>query len=186
MAIEELILAHAEEKKSRFANRMSLVELPAVDLPENLKHFSIVVDGVFDYLPMNYLLLGSDYYSSLNKEDFTRLLERFNFVESEQLTAREVAQIFLLIAFPSRGRFIVESLGDLNIPANMPIEVQNQLDEIIIPPALHRNPGLAQCAFYLYNGREGILEEVLLEVSSDYSINLIVQPIANLWAGQSE
>ena len=76
MAIEELILAHAEEKKSRFANRMSLVELPAVDLPENLKHFSIVVDGVFDYLPMNYLLLGSDYYSSLNKEDFTRLFHK--------------------------------------------------------------------------------------------------------------
>lgn len=186
MSIEEAMLAHAESKKTRFAKKMSLIELPTTDLPKDLRHFSVVVNGVFDYLPMNYLLLGTDYYSSLDKGDFALILERFDFLGSDKLTAKEIAQIFLLLELPSRGRFLVESLRDLNIPAAMPIEVQNQLDEIISPPALHKNPGLAQCAFYLYNGREGILEEVLLEISNDYKINQIVEPIANLWAGQNE
>ncbi|MBI4853447.1 MAG: hypothetical protein HY819_16760 [Acidobacteria bacterium] len=182
MSIENVILAHAEEKKPRFAGRMALSELPINDLPRELRHFSIEVDGIIDYLPMHYLVTGDSFYSSLDKGDFANILEYFQLLDSVDLTAMEVAQLYLLLEFPSRGRVILLGVRDLELPFNMPAEVKTQLGEIIAPPVLHRNSDTAQCAFYLFNGREGILEEVLIEVTREYKINHGIYPIANLWA----
>lgn len=183
MSIETVILAHAEEKKPRFAGRMALSELPVNDLPRELRHFSVEVDGVIDYIPMNYLVTGERFYSSLDKGDFANILEYFQLLDSTELTSIEVAQLYLLLEFPSRGRILLLGVRDLELPLDMPAEVKTQLSEIIGTPVLHRNPDNAQCAFYLFNGREGILEEVLVEVTRDYKVNHNVYPIANLWAG---
>jgi hypothetical protein len=183
MSIEKTVLAHAEEKKPRFAGRMALNELPINDLPNELRHFSVEVDGVIDYLPMNYLVTGENFYSSLDKGDFANILEYFQLLDSTELTAMDVAQLYLLLEFPSRGRTILLGIKDLELSPNMPTEVKKQLSEIIAPPVLHRNPENAECAFYTFNGREGILEEVLIEVTRDYKVNHSMIPIANLWAG---
>lgn len=183
MSIESIILAHAEEKKPRFAGRMALSELPVNDLPKELRYFSVQVDGIIDYLPINYLVTGENFYSSLDKGDFANILEYFQLLDSTELTAIEVAQLYLLLEFPSRGRTLLFGVRDLELPLEIPTEVKTQLGEIIGPPVLHRNPDNAQCSFYLFNGREGILEEILMEVTRDYKVNHGIYPIANLWAG---
>lgn len=180
MAITDLILADAERKKSRFAGRMTVTENQVFDLPSELRKFSITISGVFDYLPITYLVLGNNYYSSLEKGDFARILKAFDLVESEKLTAGDVARLFLLLEIPLRGRFVVETVRDLELPEEMPVEVQKQFANLIVPPALHRSPNLAQCAFFSFNGRENILEEVLLEVSGNYDIDQRIYPVANL------
>lgn len=182
MSIETTILTHAEEKKSRFAGRMALIELPTNDLPKELRHFSIEVNGMIDYLPMNYLVTGDSFYSSLDKGDFAQILEYFQLLDSTELTAIEVAHLYLLLEFPSRGRVLLYKVADLELPADTPSELKTQLNELIGPPVLHRNPDLAECSFYLFNGREGTVEEVLLEVTRDYKINHGINKIASLWS----
>ncbi len=182
MSIETEILTHAQEKKSRFTGRMKLTELPTNELPTELRHFSIEVDGVIDYLPMNYLVTGDSFYSSLDKGDFAHILEYFQVIDSTELTAIAIAQLYLLLEFPSRGRVILHGVGDLELPPNTPSELKTQLAELIGPPVLHRTLDLAQCAFYLFNGREGAVEEVLIEVTSDYKVNHGIHVVANVWA----
>src|SRR5439155_19161932 len=81
--IKERILKDAGSRKERYADRMEVVEIPPDNLPAGLTLYSVNISQLFDYIPINYIVTGDEFYTSLQKGDFSRLLKRIKFLEEK-------------------------------------------------------------------------------------------------------
>ncbi|MEW6734946.1 MAG: hypothetical protein AB1489_26890 [Acidobacteriota bacterium] len=175
MSIEEIILADAKSRKPEYAARLILVEVQPEGLPAGIRHFSLQIDRLFDYIPINYIVIGDEYYCSLVKDDFAKLLWRFNLLAEKRLTARSLVTLFLLIGSPSRDRRMVERIEDITLPTKLKQPEPRQYAQLITPPSLQNIDDKIEARFSCFNIRSNSLENFLLSVNTDYTIGFEIK-----------
>lgn len=169
--IEDAILLDAQEKKPNYAERMQVIELPIEDLPAKFKIYNIKITGLFDYLPINYVVSDDRYYSSLTKGDFGKLLEYLNLLAKDPLSAWELTKLFFLLEFPSRNRLIVETIADTSLTNTAPADLKEKLTNILEAPLLRKTIQGAELLFYCENVRTGCLEVFSIRISPSYLVD---------------
>jgi hypothetical protein len=162
------ILAHAKTRKPQYADRMEIFQPTLGELPAGLIHYVINIKGLHGYIPISYLVLGNDFYSSLEPGDFSRLAKRLRLFEIDNLTALELAIIYLLVDFPSRERRIIENVADLELVDDNQRELAYQLAKVITPPSLQRANNQLECSFICFNSRSNWLERFNLTIYPSY------------------
>lgn len=169
--IEHIILSDAQQKRPNYADRMQVVELSISDLPTKLKFYTIKITGLFDYLPINYVVLNNNYYSSLEKGDFGKFLEYVGFLAKDVLSAWELTKLFFLLEFPSKDRLIVEKLADTSLTDTAPEDLKEKLNNTLETPLLRKTTQGAELFFYCENVRTGCLEVFSIRVSPSYLVD---------------
>src|SRR5215813_12273878 len=100
--IKDRILADAKSRKAQYADRIEVLGPQTEDLPEGLHFYNIRIVGLFDYIPINYIVLNDDVFTSLERGDFLKLLRRLRVIEDGNLSAQHFMELFLLIEYPTR------------------------------------------------------------------------------------
>jgi hypothetical protein len=169
--IKEKILADARSRKERYADRMEVTELQADNLPEGLKLYTVRISQLFDYLPISYIVVGNEFFSSLQKGDFSRLLERLRFLEENRYTATDLITLFLLLEHPSRDHRLVEKPEDIALSQGASSQTRQKLAQLLSTTTIDKVKGGMECTFYCFNHRSRVLERFQLRIGPDYSIN---------------
>jgi hypothetical protein len=169
--IKERILADARSRKPRYADRMEIFEPKLEDLPAGLTHYSINISQLFDYIPINYIVIGEEFYTSLNKGDFSRLLARVRFLEEKKFSATDLAILYMLLEHSSRDHRIVEKAEDIALPETANAATRQKLAQTITPPVIEKIDGRVECSFYCFNNRTSTLERFRVKINSNYNID---------------
>lgn len=165
--LKERILADAQSRRPQYAERMSVLETTRAQLPKEIKIFTIRIDRLHDYLPMNYLSYGDELYCSLQKGDFERAVRSLRVVEGDFRPAAFVA-LFQLLELPSSDHFHVENAKDIAISQQTSERVRQQLPSLIKPASVSRENGRLEYEFFLFNTRTRGVEKYNIRIFPDY------------------
>lgn len=139
-------------------------------MPKGLRHFSVKIQGLHSYLPINYVVVGeSEIYSSLVEGDFVRLLHRLRLLEDNTLSAIEIAVLFMLLEYPNRELRIVETLEELALQVTD--KDRETLAQVVQPAVCRRVDGGLECEFICSNVRTSALERFRLQISPEYELS---------------
>src|SRR5690349_12194473 len=135
--IKDRILADAQSRKSEYGDRMEVAGPQSEGLPAGLSLYSIRIAQLFDYMPINYITVEDEFFTSLQKGDFERLLAHLRLIEEETLSAADFTTLFLLLENPSRYQFLVEKAEDFAFPESAD-EGQKRLLSTISSPQMQK------------------------------------------------
>lgn len=177
--IAEKILLDAKAYRPQYAERMTVIGPQTEGMPLGLIFYGVRIAKLHDYTPINYIVLGEEFFCSLKKGDFVNLLKNLQLLEDNQISATDLTTLFLLLEFPTRYYFLVDKLEDITIPENAPQEMQMMLTQLIAPPKMQLVKGVLECVFLAFNVQTKALERFFISILPDYTFNGTSKEVIN-------